>query len=88
MPNVSMSNSSTTGSSALPIKKNDIQLPSAAQINQWRQSFSALNSARLKQARSLLFERQTRVLDVLPLLIHLNHPQLPGFINNKVPAGI
>ena len=83
-----MSNSSTTGSSALPIKKNDIQLPSAAQINQWRQSFSALNSARLKQARSLLFERQTRVLDVLPLLIHLNHPQLPGFINNKVPAGI
>lgn len=83
-----MSNSSTTGSPSLPIKKNDIQLPSAQQIHQWRQSFSALNSARLKQARSLLFERQTRVLDVLPLLIHLNHPQLPGFINNKVPAGI
>jgi len=65
-----------------------IKLPSSQQINQWRQSFIALNTARLEQARSLLLDRQKRVLDVLPALIHLNHPQLPGFISHDVPAGI
>ena len=35
-----------------------------------------------------MLDRQTRVLDVLPILLHLNNPQLPGFINFKVPAGI
>ncbi len=69
-------------------KKIHIQLPSSQQIHLWRQSFLSLNNARLEQARNLLFERQTRVLDVLPLLMHLNHPQLPGFINQRVPAGI
>lgn len=70
------------------VKISDLKFPSTQQILQWRQSFLSLNHTRLEQARNLLFERQTRVLDVLPLLIHLNHPQLPGFINHKVPAGI
>ena len=83
-----MPNSSTVVVRTPHTKKIHIQLPSSQQINQWRQSFLSLNSARLEQARSLLFDRQTRVLDVLPLLIHLNHPQLPGFINQRVPAGI
>lgn len=69
-------------------KEPDFQLPSTQQILQWQKSFISLNQSRLKQARSLLPERQARVLDVLPLLIHLNHPQLPGFINHKVPSGI
>ncbi|MEH6450676.1 MAG: class I adenylate cyclase [Oleispira sp.] len=69
-------------------KKLSIPLPTAQQINQWRQSFLNLNNVRLEQARSLMLERQTRVLDVLPILLHLNHPQLPGFINQQVPAGI
>ena len=69
-------------------KEPALNLPSTQTINQWRQAFLSLNNTRLEQARSLLFERQTRVLDVLPLLIHLNHPQLPGFINHKVPCGI
>jgi len=71
-----------------PAKTLQIQLPPSQQINQWRQSFLSLNSARLEQARSLMLDRQTRVLDVLPILLHLNHPQLPGFINHRVPAGI
>lgn len=71
-----------------PDKKLHIQLPASQQINQWRQSFLNLNNTRLEQAKSLMLERQTRVLNVLPLLIHLNHPQLPGFISPKVPAGI
>ena len=71
-----------------PTETLNIQLPPMQQVNQWRQAFINLNSARLDQARNLMLERQTRVLDVIPLLIHLNHPQLPGFISQRVPAGI
>ena len=83
-----MPNSLTAASPTSRAKPVQIQLPPSQQINQWRQSFLSLNSTRLEQARSLMLERQTRVLDVLPILLHLNHPQLPGFINQKVPAGI
>ena len=83
-----MPNSSTPAHVQSPSKKLHIQLPPSQQINQWRQAFLSLNKARLEQARSLMLERQTRVLDVLPLLLHINHPQLPGFINQRVPAGI
>jgi adenylate cyclase class 1 len=75
-------------SSSSQTKNIHIQLPSSQQINQWRQLFLSLNNARLEQARSLMLERQTRVLDVMPILLHFNHPQLPGFINKNVPAGI
>ncbi len=83
-----MPNLSTAASPIVQAKKLHIQLPPSQQINLWRQSFLNLNQARLDQARSLMLERQTRVLDVLPLLMHINHPQLPGFISQKVPAGI
>lgn len=84
----SMPNSPTVASPSSQAQALQIQLPSPQHINQWRQSFLALNHTRLEQARSLMLERQTRVLDVLPLLLHLNHPQLPGFISQQVPAGI
>ena len=32
--------------------------------------------------------RQQLVLNALPLLLHINHPRLPGFIHHKVVAGI
>ena len=75
-------------SSNTKAKPLNITPPKSQQIHQWRLSFLGLNSARLEQARSLMLDRQTRVLDVLPILLHLNNPQLPGFINFKVPAGI
>ncbi|MGK0248705.1 MAG: adenylate cyclase class 1 [Oleispira sp.] len=74
--------------SSLQTHKTHMKLPPPHQINQWQQSFLSLNSARLEQARSLMLERQIRVLDVLPILLHVNHPQLSGFINQNVPAGI
>jgi adenylate cyclase class 1 len=83
MPNSPSQVSSNT--KAKPLK---ITPPPPQQIHQWRLSFLSLNSARLEQARSLMLDRQTRVLDVLPILLHLNNPQLPGFINFQVPAGI
>ncbi len=65
-----------------------IQTPSAQQIHQWQAHFLALNDARLESARSLMSHRQRVVLDVLPLLLHLNHQQLPGFVSRDTPCGI
>ncbi|ASP38166.1 hypothetical protein CHH28_05465 [Bacterioplanes sanyensis] len=60
----------------------------AGDLKRWHQSFDLLNRSRLQRARDRLTSRQQQVLDVLPLLFHLNHPRLPGFIHHKVTAGI
>lgn len=65
-----------------------ITLPSLLQLNQWQQNFLQLNAGRIAAARELMVPRAQQVLDVLPLLLHLNHPRLPGFVNFKVPTGI
>ncbi len=61
---------------------------SPQQVIQWHGAFLQLNQSRLEAARSLMLPRQQIVLDVLPLLLHLNHPRLPGFVDFKTPAGI
>lgn len=58
------------------------------QIQQWQTAFVELNRTRLERARALLNQRQRFVLDVLPLLLHINHPRLPGFVGHDTVAGI
>lgn len=53
-----------------------------------RHRFLQLNHARLERARDALRKRQRDVLDVLPLLFHINHAMLPGFVTKDTPAGI
>jgi adenylate cyclase class 1 len=50
--------------------------------------FLLVNRERLRRARELLDQRQRDVLDVLPYLFHVNHPQLPGHCEGAVPLGI
>jgi len=50
--------------------------------------FLLVNRERLRRARELLHRRQRDVLDVLPYLFHVNHPQLPGHCDGPVPLGI
>lgn len=52
------------------------------------QRFKNFNQARLKRAQAFLQPRQQDFLNLLPLLFHINHPLLPGFINLETPAGI
>ena len=40
------------------------------------------------RARNTMGGKQQRALDILPLLFHINHSQLPGFIDNQVPCGV
>ena len=53
-----------------------------------RQRFLALNRDRLKLARNTLKKRQQVFVDMLPLLFHINHPALPGFVSKDGPSGI
>ncbi len=50
--------------------------------------FLALRDVRLFRLREPLSARRREVLDLLPLLFHLNHPHLPAFLGDDVPAGL
>ena len=53
-------------------------LPDRRGIELLRQRFLALNAGRLERAHQLLSTRQQRVLHLLPLLFHVNHPGCPA----------
>ncbi|WP_269620211.1 class I adenylate cyclase [Zhongshania sp. BJYM1] len=53
-----------------------------------RDRFLRLNHERLLRTRTALLPRQQIFLDLLPLLIHINHPILPGYNSLSAPCGI
>jgi adenylate cyclase class 1 len=57
-------------------------------LNTIRQRFQRLHRERLQRIREELRPSQQEFLDLLPLLLHINHPMLPGFVNSKTPIGI
>jgi len=58
------------------------------QLQQVRENFLALNAYRLNFARGIFSENQRLYLDLLPALLHFNHPMLPGYCDRKTPAGV
>ena len=50
-----------------------------------RARFLHLNQARLQRAMEGLSTRQQQVLLLLPLLFHVNHPLLPGYVSAAPP---
>lgn len=57
-------------------------------LRQARQRFRAISAARLERVRSVLGDRHRLFLDLLPLLLHANHPALPGYVSQQTPCGI
>jgi adenylate cyclase class 1 len=53
-----------------------------------RQRFLGLNQARLERLHAALPPRQRPFVELLPLLLHVNHPSLPGFAGGDTPSGI
>lgn len=53
-----------------------------------RSAYLKLNQARLELAQQTLAESQHIFLDVLPALLHFNHPMLPGYISRNTPTGL
>ena len=50
--------------------------------------FLALRDRRLNRIRTSLTHEQRGFFDLLPLLWHVNHPTLPGFVSSDTPAGV
>ncbi len=58
------------------------------QLKTIRQDFINLCELRFTRMESSLSPTQADYLKLLPLLFHVNHPMLPGYVDKFVPAGI
>ena len=58
------------------------------QLNRIVGRFLTLRDRRLSRLRATLTHEQRSFFDVLPLLWHVNHPMMPGFISSDTPAGV
>lgn len=58
------------------------------QLSKIKQHFTQLNQARYQRTLAALSERQQQFLALLPLLFHVNHPMLPGYISHLTPSGV
>lgn len=57
-------------------------------LREIKRRFLAVNTERIARAQSLQAPRQKRFLELLPLLLHVNHPLFPGYVNKDTPVGI
>lgn len=57
-------------------------------LRRLRDRFLGINRQRWERARSALTYRQQAVLEILPLVFHLNHPSLPGYTDSHCPYGL
>ncbi|MEN0038285.1 MAG: class I adenylate cyclase [Cellvibrio sp.] len=57
-------------------------------LSQLKQRFLDLNQVRHERTCAALPERQQQFLHLLPLLFHVNHPMLPGYVSHSTPAGL
>lgn len=53
-----------------------------------KKRFLEINNGRLERSKEMLPDRHRIFLDALAVLIHVNHPLLPGYVNGSTPAGI
>lgn len=58
------------------------------QLARIKQYFIQLNKTRYDRTLAALSDRQQQFLVLLPLLFHVNHPMLPGYISHLTPAGV
>src|SRR5690625_7964743 len=58
------------------------------ELTRIKQRFLALNAERYRRALTGLSERQQDVLALLPLIFHVNHPMLPGYVSHHTPCGV
>ncbi|TGN38038.1 class I adenylate cyclase [Marinobacter confluentis] len=57
-------------------------------LRRLRDRFMGVNRQRWERARSALTYRQQMVLEILPLVFHINHPSLPGYTDASCPYGL
>ena len=57
-------------------------------LMQVRDRFMQINNDRLEKTRDGLSMRHNDVLAILPLLYHINHPLMPGYVGKETPHGL
>jgi adenylate cyclase class 1 len=57
-------------------------------LKQLKERFLEVNRGRLERMLSTLGSRHRLFLDSLPLLLHINHPSLPGYVSGRTPSGV
>lgn len=62
--------------------------PGRRDVQRIVQRHRAVAEQRLARIHSSLTREQSHFLKLLPLLLHLNHPALPGYTGSDAPAGI
>ncbi len=58
------------------------------EIKRLRDKADQFNRLRIQSAQVLMNKDEINVFQTFPLLLHFNHPTLPGYINADVPTGI
>lgn len=70
-------------------RKNKVRIEiDALELRAIKRRFMALNKDRLSRVQECLDTRQRIFIRLLPLLFHINHPMLPGYLSNKTPCGV
>jgi adenylate cyclase, class 1 len=57
-------------------------------LNKIKDRFLSLNQHRYERTHAALTDRQQHFFTLLPLLFHVNHPLLPGYISQHTPCGL
>ncbi|UXI01229.1 class I adenylate cyclase [Photobacterium sp. TY1-4] len=57
-------------------------------IETLKRRLDQLNQLRLERARAAMTAPSERVFNLLTVLLHYNHPAVPGYVEQAVPAGI
>ena len=58
------------------------------QLKTYRDDFLKLSLLRFSRMESTMSLRQADSLKLLPLLFHVNHPMLPGYVDKLTPCGL
>lgn len=70
------------------MSKNESKKNQFVDVEAIKRRFLLLNKERLRRAEDCMRLNQRDFLDFLPLLFHINHPRLPGYVAKAVPSGI
>lgn len=55
-------------------------------LTQLRDRFLVVNHGRLERWQAGVGDRQRQFLTLLPLLLHVNHPMMPGYVSGQCPS--
>ncbi len=62
--------------------------PILGNVSQVRDAFLKVNRMRLARTVEFLSSEQAHLIEMLPLLFHINHPDLPGYVSDTTARGI